>query len=337
MKRIVLLFALAACDAALARAPEGQLDLILEPHNGRPAIVVPGGEFQVLVAARADLRLEGGPRVIKLTGVERRTCDGRVVTVCTVPKDALPGMYTLAAESGSKRDRNVRAVNVVGAFPDTYRFVHITDTHIGSHRGGRDSAATFAEVIRVVNQSEAVFALVTGDLTDGGEPAQFRRFLEILDTCRMATFVCPGNHDRQGLNYERVFSPMVYSFRFGRDAYLGFDTKDYNVADELGGQDSVLEASRQAMQGSRWSIGFSHRYEPDMGMRAQLVLFVDHPLDHFFYGHTHRANLPGQERVPWGTTPITITPAAVNGVIRYVDITTQKISPHSPERVVELH
>ena len=71
-------------------------------------------------------------------------------------------------------------------------------------------------------------------------------------------------------------------------------------------------------------------------MRTQLTLFVDNPLDHFFYGHTHRANRPGQDRVPWGTTPITITPAAINGMIRYVDITPEKIAPRAPQRVANI-
>ena len=38
----------------------------------------------------------------------------------------------------------------------------------------------------------------TGDLTEGGTAAELRAFLEVLDTCVLPTFVCAGNHDRQG-------------------------------------------------------------------------------------------------------------------------------------------
>ena len=60
MKRRVALVILAAslgCISAAARQPDGTLGLIRTPNNGIPAIVAPGGQFDVVVQQRAELRL----------------------------------------------------------------------------------------------------------------------------------------------------------------------------------------------------------------------------------------------------------------------------------------
>jgi hypothetical protein len=122
-----------------------------------------------------------------------------------------------------------------------------------------------------------------------------------------------------------MFGPTVYAFDYGPDGYLVFDTKDYLTADALGPQVGDLQRLRRAIKPARWSIGVSHRYWTDMSMRSQLVLFVDDPLDGFVFGHFHRGL--EQDRVPWGTTPIIATPAAVDGAWRLILVTQTGIHP----------
>jgi hypothetical protein len=141
----------------------------------------------------------------------------------------------------------------------------------------------------------------------------------------MPTFVCPGNHDRLALNYENFFGPVAYTFTYGPDGYLSFDTKDFMIADSIGGQDADLQRMRREIKASRWSIGISHRYDPSMGMRAQLALFVDDPLDFLLFGHWHRENTEDQIRVPWNTTRISVVPAAINGEMRLIDVATGRL------------
>jgi predicted phosphodiesterase len=173
-------------------------------------------------------------------------------------------------------------------------------------------------MIQHVNGTDAAFVVITGDLTEGGDPEQFQAFLAILNECTKPTYVCSGNHDRQEANYAAAFGPLTYWFTFSEDAYLVFDTQDFRVADELGHQDALLERYREAMTPSRWRIGLTHRYELDQGMRSQLILFVDHRLDHLLYGHWHRENKSNAEAMPWPDVPATVTPAAINGVLRMV-------------------
>jgi hypothetical protein len=116
-------------------------------------------------------------------------------------------------------------------------------------------------------------------------------------------------------------------FWFGKDGFLSYDTKDYSSASELGPQDGLLEVYRRAIKPARWSVGLTHRYEPMQGIRSQLVLFVDDPLDFLLFGHWHRENTAEQRAVPWGTTPITVVPAAINGRYRLIDVTERGLRP----------
>ncbi|MBI4560005.1 MAG: metallophosphoesterase [Candidatus Hydrogenedentes bacterium] len=336
MKRSFPAVLLLITVSAAARDAEDALALIRTPHNGFPAVILPGGTFDAVLSEKAELRLVDGDKGVALAVTGQPLLGGKWQAECTVPLDVPPGSYVLEARTDTKQDRTVRAVFVRDKFAEYYVLAHVTDTHVGSNRNAQASEDIFRNVIKAVNTSQAALVLVTGDVTDGGEIEQFRAFINILDTCTLPTFVCAGNHDRQALNYERFFEPDTYLFRFAQDGYISFDTKDSVVADELGPQNADLEVFRRAIKPCRWSIGLSHRYEPDMGMRSQLTLFVDDPLDYFIFGHWHRANREDEKKVPWGTTPIVVTPAAINGAIRLIDVSPLGIRPRTPQYVADV-
>ncbi len=324
---------------AFARNPDGTLSTIQTPNNGLPAITTAGEHFTALLREEAalSLRSSDGERVpVAITSEPVAARHGYLEVTCKVPNDTPPGGYELVADTGGKPDINKRAVFVLKQWPEEYTVAHVTDTHIGSDRNPRSSVEIAADVFEEVNSSDASFVLVTGDLTDNGEPREFKQFLKVLDTCRLPTFVCPGNHDRLADNYENVFGDVTYMFRFGDDGYIAFDTKDYVTADALDVQNELLQRFRRAIKPARWSIGFTHRYEPGMGIRSQIVLFVDNPLDHLVFGHWHRKNEPDESIVPWGKTSMTATPAAINGALRYIDVTRKGIIPREPVRAVKL-
>lgn len=336
MRRWLFFFVILLAGSAEARNTDGTLGLIRTPNDGVPAIVKPGEAFEADLSQRTALKLVGPDPAPELMVEWRDAPGGRAVARCKVAGGAKPGAYALEADDGAKSDRNVRAVFVREEFPPLYAIAHVTDTHIGSNRNALTSQEIFKAVIAKLNTSGAAFAVITGDLTEGGAPEQFQSFIEILDTCTLPTFVCPGNHDRQGLNYENVFGPLTYMFRFGEDGYLSYDTKDFDVADELGRQDADLQMFRRALKPSRWCIGLTHRYEPDQGMRSQIILFVDDPLDYLIFGHRHKENGKDDKGVPWGTTRYTVTPAAINGAIRFFDITAEGVHPRPFETVIDV-
>ena len=326
----ILIAAMMAMTSAAARAPDGTLALIETPNNGIPAIVKPGQRFEAVLAGRAATMTLTGPQRISIEATWTALPGGKMRATCSVAASAPVGVYALEATAGDQSDRNLRSVYVRGTFPESYVIGHLSDTHIGSNRHTRTAEAIGMDVVAAVNGSKADFVLVTGDLTENGETDQFRSFLRVLDTCTLPTFVCAGNHDRKGLNYERFFGPDTYMFRYGGDGYISFDTKDRSTTPEWGGQDADLQVFRRAIEHTRWAIGFSHRYEMGQGMRSQLILFVDNPLDHLMFGHWHSA---AENVVPWGTTRYTSTPAAVNGSLRYFDVSAEGVKPRRPERV----
>ncbi len=310
---------------ANARSNDGTLALIQTPNNGIPAIVAPGKTFEAIVKEQADLRIVNGTQEYALTPSFTELPGGRVQAVCTVPPETPDGPYSLIAAGGSGViDQNNRAVFVRAAYPEVYPIAHVSDTHIG-----RSDAAANAlrEIFQAVNQSDALFVAITGDLTDNGAPEQFNAFLPLLDTCALPTFVCPGNHDRAEEHYETFFGPLTYQFQFGQDGYLAFDTKDFCIADEMGPQDSALERYRRLLKPCRWTVGLTHRYDPMMGVRSQLVLFVDNPLDVLLFGHWHRENKEDEKIVPWGNTRFYVVPSAMEGAYRILDVTVKGLLP----------
>lgn len=334
-RKLLVILALAA-TAASAREPDGSLGLIRTPNNGIPALVTPGDVFGAVLTGRAALRLAGRGSALELAAEWTPLPNGRFKAQCTVPTGTQPGTYALEAVAGDKVDRNVRSVYVRESFPKNYAIAHLTDTHIGSNRHFRSSEDIFRDLVKAVNASRAAFVLVTGDLTDHGTPDELRSFINVLNRCTLPTFVCAGEHDHRGQHYERFFGPGRYLFWFGHDGYLSFDTGDYVVASELGPQDGDLQILRRAIKPARWSIGFTHRYDSDQGMRSQITLFIDNPLDHLLYGHWHRANREEEGKVPWGRTFITFTPAGIDGAMRLIDVSPSAIRPMNPEYVADV-
>lgn len=328
----ILLAAAVSLQPLYAREPDGSLGLIQTPNDGMPTIVTPGGTFDATLKAQADsIRLVNESGAIELN-VDWTPAPGSMRARCTVPENTPTGPYAIQAGTS---DRTPRSVFVRQELPEYYVMAHLTDVHIGDNRDGVPAADIFGKLIAAVNASPAAFVLITGDLTHNGEPEQFQQLLDRLNACTIPTFLCPGNHDRTALNYERFFGPLTYMFRFGQDGYIVFDTKDFLVADSLAGQNPDLEIYRRATKPCRWTIGATHRFEPDMDIRAQLILFVDDPLDHLLFGHWHQPNTDAQKTVPWGTTPITVTPAAIDGQIRYIDVSPLGVKPRQPEKAIE--
>jgi predicted phosphodiesterase len=326
----MLLVLLVSTGAAHARGPDGKLGIIRVPNNGIPVIVTPDQRFEAVLAQPASLRLVGA-ETAPLRATFTPLPGGRVRALCVADRALPRGVYALVAEAGGATDRNVRSVYVRMSFPDTYVIGHVTDTHIGKKRLYSVTKAV-SQVLARAGDAKADFVLVTGDLTDQGEADQFREFLKVLDTCRSPTFVCPGNHDRHGINYEQFFGPDTYTFRFGADGYISYDTKDRNIAAGEGDQDADLQVFRRRIAHTRWAVGFTHRYDEDQGMRSQLILFVDDPLDRLIFGHWHQE---AESRVPWGTTPYTATPDAASGYFRLFDVGPGGVTPRPTDHIAK--
>lgn len=331
---ILVICAVAICPNSRAREADGTLGLIRTPNNGMPAVVAPGETFQAVLTEQAELSIASSDASVALTAEWTALPGGAVQATCTVPPDAKPGLYALTATVGQDvNDTNVRSVYVQSApAPEYYIVAHMADMRMATAQDNAQTASvdTLRKVVAAVNTSGAAFAVVTGNLTASGMPEQFQALLDILDTCTVPTFVCPGSLDAKHGHYQRYFGPLTYMFRFGPDGYISFDTKDTIPADELGPQDGDLYLFRRAIRSARWSVGFTHRYELLMGMRSQLVLFADDPLDGLIVGHAKEKAVC----IPWGNTALTVTPPAADGYMRVFDVSAKGMKPREPQRVV---
>jgi len=342
----ILLFLLLLPVGAFARKEDGSLDRILSPHNGQPAIVRTGMPFEVLLRditspAEVSCALIGAdsveyPLTVKSTADEQ-SIYARLE--CQPPEQMQPGGYTLrvTAPDGTT-DTNTRAVWILDPeISEYYVLAHVTDVHIGKQRNNRpDPEKVFSAVIDEINKTDAALCAITGDITENADTEQFRRFLALLDRFSIPTLVCSGNHDRDNLQYERFMGLQTWVRTFGPDGFLVFDTKDYVVADDWGPQPGILHRLRRMLRPCRFTIGLTHRYEPAMGVRSQLVLFADDPIDLLLYGHTHQERCPG-EGPYWAGDRVVITPACVDGYYRLIDITAQGPVPRSAARVSGIH
>jgi len=328
-----------------ARAEDGTLYWIWSPHDGQPALSQPGRSFEVLLRETDHTADQPVFSLVAADGTEY-TMDSKPVGTeqsifrryaCTVPPAIRPGGWALRVRrSDGTADTTRRAVWVFDEEPAAYYVLaHLTDVHIGKHRPSLpDPEIMFSAAIDAINSTDAALCAITGDITESAEPEQFRRFLALLDRFTIPTLVCSGNHDRNNLLYEQFFGMQTWARRFGPDGFLVFDTKDYVVADDWGPQAGTLYELRRLLRPCRYTIGLTHRFEVSMGMRTQLTLFVDDPIDLLLYGHTHQERRPG-EGPSWGRSETVITPAGVDGYYRLIDITAQGPVPRPVSRVPE--
>ncbi len=317
------MYATTSLFSAYARLDDGILGIIKLPNEGCPIILAPGQTFKVIAEQKGELFLiDSENQILSLTAQWKSpTPNLWEATVTVVGEGIKEGPYSLQiiTETHTK-DMNPRSVWVQNSFKEFYTFAHISDIHIRNNDPDDEQTTTFQSTIEKLNQSDAQFVLITGDLTHDATMEQWGMFLKILNQCKKPTFVCAGNHDRNKDNYEKMFYTSTYAFRYGKDGYIVYDTREYQIADSWGEQDTLLYRYCKELKSSRWVLGITHRYDFTMGIRAQIILFVDDPIDFILYGHTHRENTKEESMLPWGKTHVFVVPAEKDGYYRIFDI-----------------
>ena len=185
----------------------------------------------------------------------------------TVPAVPLYGLYDLTVTAaGGIVDTTRHAVEVIEDFKRDYYFIHITDTHLPTHRfyyqTGADTDSSemvdLRKVIEDINIINPEFVLITGDLVNEGELEDFqnRRYYSkaqrMLTEFEVPTYLIAGNHDIGGwsstpppdgtarrdwwrfFGWKRLDSPppgapwytQNYSFDYGPVHYVALEAYD---------------------------------------------------------------------------------------------------------------
>jgi outer membrane protein assembly factor BamB/predicted phosphodiesterase len=105
----------------------------------------------------------------------------------------------------------------------SFRFVFLSDTHVGSTTGEEDLRAAVRDINAMTNLS---FVVLSGDVTEYGALEQFKLAHEILSGIKIPCYVVPGNHDTKwsesgATDFPRIFGNEHFNFEFGGMRFIG--------------------------------------------------------------------------------------------------------------------
>ncbi len=196
------------------------LTVVMRPIITIPAIVLEGNSFTIEAIApptttdwSAQLSRGDYSRNLSITNADYELGHERWYLSARVPEGVPDEMYDLVVKaSGGIADTVAHSVAVRDSIPSNFYFVHVTDTHLPTHRfygdQGWDTDTTemndFRAVIDDINIANPAFVLLTGDVVNEGETEDFlghrcftkaQRILKELD---VPVFAVAGNHDMGG-------------------------------------------------------------------------------------------------------------------------------------------
>jgi hypothetical protein len=207
------------------------------------------------------------------------------------------------------------------------RFVHAADTHVGIVNAA-DVGSALAQA--TAGDPPLHFLTITGDITQGNEPAEFEALADALEGIDVPFVPVPGNHDWNdgGANYRRYLGPPMYSFDAGGAHFVVLNEGSEGKAPMV----DFLAADTALLSGERLVIALMHfppalagapGYPGDAGLVDALA---DAGVDYLFTGHWHTNRvMPHDEGfVEFNTQPmvnsgVDLTPGGYREVTRVGD------------------
>ncbi|MDF2187486.1 PQQ-binding-like beta-propeller repeat protein [Paraflavitalea sp. CAU 1676] len=123
------------------------------------------------------------------------------------------------------------AVFLLEAQIKPFRFIHITDTHIGSPNGSaeEDLRRTVSDINAM---KDVAFVILTGDITELGTNRQLKVAKQILDSLQVKYYIIPGNHDSGwsesgGVSFTTTFGYDKFMFDYNGVRFIGCASGPY--------------------------------------------------------------------------------------------------------------
>jgi len=107
------------------------------------------------------------------------------------------GLYDLYVTINSEEYKVPHAVQMFSKYKTPFKFIQITDTHIGNLIfSSNNNVGDLLAIINRINRVEhPEFVIITGDLTDFGTKEQMEYFKACMLKSDIPIFTTPGNHD----------------------------------------------------------------------------------------------------------------------------------------------
>lgn len=211
------------------------------------------------------------------------------------------------------------------------KIIHLTDPHLvpeGRDLWGTPSAERFSHCLEDVARwhGDADFCVISGDITNAGDPAAYAWVRERLEEFPLPTFLLIGNHDERDA-FRTAFpnTPcdangfVQYAHETDAGLFLFLDTKKQGPVSE----GRYCAARRQwlsaqlAEADQRPVYIFMHHPPFDVGLayvdRIKLeepeafaeVVLSSRSVRHIFFGHIHRATYVNWHGIPCTSLPST--------------------------------
>ena len=223
--------------------------------------------------------------------------------------DIPKGLYSLAVWFNAYRDTQFNAIDFIDSFPSSFKFIQISDPHVGYS----DNTSKFlGEVVSDINFINPNFVILTGDVAEkGNHPEWYEEALDSLKKLKMPVYVISGNHDwynwmylptdeNNYLNYVNPFTD--YSFEFGNSYFILLDSGEDDLpsftSNCYGLTDSQLTWTNDVLseyQGDKPGFIFMHgpflddeNNENRYGKEQFIDLCNAYNVDMVLCGHVHK-------------------------------------------------
>lgn len=105
----------------------------------------------------------------------------------------------------------------------SFKFAHVTDTHVGGATGEEDLRRTVKDLNTL---KDIDFVILSGDITEFGADQELKLAKRILDSLQLPWYVIPGNHDgnwsENGANtFRTVFGGETFFFKHKGYEFIG--------------------------------------------------------------------------------------------------------------------
>jgi outer membrane protein assembly factor BamB/Icc-related predicted phosphoesterase len=188
----------------------------------------------------------------------------------------------------------------------SFRFAHVTDTHVGGVTGAEDLIRT-VEDINV--QDEVDFVILSGDVTEFGSDDELLETKAILGKLNKPYYILPGNHDSKwsesGNNsFVRIFGAENFSFE--KNGYLFIGTAsgpNMRMAPGLVPREQIvfLDSILMNMRNTDQPVVFINHYPLDQSLAnwyEAIDLLKMRNIKFSIHGHGHQNKLYNFEGIP---------------------------------------